>query len=906
MAGEAPAYIAQENVGGAPGVNLEPVAIPQFQDTVGPAEQQLGEAGTEFADKLQHATIAANATNALSTYLTSLDTEKMARIKDPDWQNAPKAFGENVATLQNDALGKYNFDPRTAALLRLHMTHATIAAGDEVQKAALARGANDWESDYQNQAQYNQNAASTAGSPIARQTAIDRNDALIQTGVNAGWISSARAADLQRNFQTGLDHAQTLRLISSDPKAAIGILSNPDNMPTLTPVQRESYIEHAQEKVDADATERARGTVAGKPYVASLAAGQFVDSAHVGALFDNGVVPQESNGTNQPPNAKGAFGPAQITPAFARDYAGRLPADEQAALGDITKLSDKELTDKLMTLPKVSTDIGRLGFQVLAARYNGNPVLAMAAYNAGTKPADQWQAKAQEQFGPNPTPAQIMSVIDYPETQKYVASIYDKAHAPLDAFGVSAAGRFHMGTVLGTELQEQQTRDQHVVNQIASVQGASDPVPKLLDDGLDVGADRISAYRSAQLQAAQGGDVEAARRLHELDLAIAVKPQVDRLYRLPFPVMSGAVDAAEEQARQPGANITADQMHALDVMQKTRDAINTARMNDPTSLIVRAGLAKGVSVDTSLDANDPNFRNALVQRGGQALMAQKLYGGSALALTPQETQSLKERYNAGVPDEQFKILKSLADTLPGQSYQDTVRAVTGSSPSAEIIGRFAKDRPDLAQQMLQGAALMKDKGTADSQKDTRPLIADQLKTQLYPTPDQQNAVVEAALYLDTARRNARGALYDTNDTSGLSQAIEDVAGALTSRNGVQVAAPPGMRAGQFNAVLDGIKQHDIDAAGGAFDRSGNAVAPADLSRNAVLKQTAPGSSRYWVGVPNASTRDGFQPYFTGGELPQPLIFDMRQLAAAAGKNRVTDGDTAAQRLAKTAAAFAGQ
>lgn len=875
----APDYTATETIGGAPRPGLEPTPIPRDLNTgLGAGIEQIGEAVSNFSDKLLNAKVAANATNALSTYLSGLNDEKEKQLQNPDWQNAPQQFNDSALKLRTDALAPYNFDEQTTATLNLHFQNATIAAANEVNRKALSNGADKWLADYQTQAQFNQNAASTATTDISRGTAITRNKALIQTGINSGWISEAKAVDLNRNFQEGLDHAQAMGDVKNAPAVAIAKLSDPANYPTLTPPQREAYSENARDKIDTDATERARGIVAGRPYVASLTAGQFVDSSHIDELYNRGIVPAESNGQNAPPNAKGAFGPGQITPAFARDYIGKLPAEDQAKLGDVTKLSDQELTDKLVADPKVSTDIGRAGFRELANRYGGNPVYAMAAYNAGPARADAWKATAEKQFGPNPTPGQILSVIDIPETQKYVAGIYARANAPTDAFGVSPAGRYHLGITLGTELQEQATRDHHVIDQLASVTAATDPVPKLVDDGMDVGTDRIAAFRSAQLQAAQGGDLEAARRLHELDLAIQVKPQVDRLYRLPFGTMNAAVDAAEAQARMPGADFSADQVHTLDVLKKTRDEINRARMQDPTSLLVRAGLSQNVPLDTAADPTDAGFRAALTMRGGQAMMAQKLYGGTAIALTPTEQTTLKERYDGASPQDQFKILKTLADTLPPISFQDTVKTVLGNVPGAAIIGRFAVERPDLAQQLLSGAQLLKSKDVADSQKAIRPVLAGFLKGALYPTAEMQSAVVESALYLDVARRNNRGALYNVDDTSGVKNAIEDVTGALTSFNGVQVAAPLGMRAGQFIHLLDRIDQSDLNLSGGATFRD-RTVTPEFIRREAILKQFAPNSPRYWVGVADPTASDGWRPLFTGSELPAPLVFDMNELRA---------------------------
>jgi len=881
MAEKTPTYNSTQEIGIIPRVGIGPIAVPSFPNQAGEAVARLGEAGTEFADKLEVAKTASNATNALSTYLTNLDQAKMAALKDQDWQNAPKNFSAQAGRLQNDALGSYNFDPQTAATLRLHMTHATITAGDEVQKTSFARGKSQFDADYETSAEFNQNAAATAGSPVARKMAVDRNDALIQTGITAGWFSPAEAAQRQHAFNNGLDHAGAMRAVASNPTDAAAALADPNNFRTLTPSQRETYREQAQEKLDLNGVEQARGVVAGKPYVASLIAGQFVNSAHVGELFEQGVVPSESGGRNMPPNEKGAFGPAQITPGFARDYAARLSPGQRTDLGDISKLSDQELTDKLMANPKLSQEIGKVGFHALAEKYGGNPVLALAAYNAGPERADRWRAAAEKQFGPNPTPEQILSVIDVPETQKYIGGIYGRAGARGDAFGVSPARRFQLGTVVAAELQTQETRDQHILDQMAGLQDVSNPVVKMMKDGVAVAPDQAAAYRSAQLQAAQGGSVEAARRLHEFDLAMKAQPILERAGQIPFEMLDASVNAAKAKMATSGA--TPDEMFTNDLLAKKRDAIAAKRMTNPVGLLVDNKIVAPVPLDTGADPGDPNFRAALSQRGAQAVMAQRLYGGAALALTPAEQESLKQRYEQSAPQDQLKILRALADTLPDAAMADTVQKVVGNAPGAEIAARFVRAMPDLAGEMLQGAQLLKTKEVSDNQQAFRNAISTSLKSQIYPTPAQQNAVIEAALYLDVARRNQRGALYDAGDVSGVAKALEDVTGPLTSRHGVQVAAPRSMSAGTFHGVLDRLDQADVDLAGGARDRNGNDVPPDTIGRYGILKQTAPGSSRYWVGMKDAGAHDGFQPFFTAGEIPQPLVFDMDLLASRAVK-----------------------
>lgn len=878
MAGDAPIYVSGEAAPAMPRVGLEPTGIPQLSNNTGSLVAGAGEAVEGFSNAMFQAKQTTNHILANAEYLNGVDAlrEKYANPNAPYDPDAAQKFQGEAKSLQGEVLEKYPLIGKAQALTQLYMDRYTISANRHVETDAHAKGFTVTDDGVTSQSLQNQNAALTATTPADRQDAIDRQHQLIVNAHEAGWYSDSQATAKLQQFQSGLDHGEVLRDIAADPRGAVVRLADTSNFPSLTPAQRETYQEHAREAADKQGTEAARGTVVGAPYAASLIAGQFVDGQHVDQLFDKQIIAQESGGKNLPPNAKGAFGPAQITPGFARDYFSKLSPDVQAQLGDIKGLSDQELTAKLAGLPAVSTEIGKLGFQALAQKYN-SPVLAMAAYNAGPANADRWQAAAQKQFGPNPTPAQIASVIDFPETQKYVSDVYGRTGARMDAYGVSPAGRWALGSALGSELTRDQSRQQTILREIASVQASSDPIPKLIGDGVDVSSDRIAAFRTAQQQAAAGGDVEASKRLQDLDFALQVKPQVDRLYRTPFPIVNAMVDHAQADVQtklsdaavgpegpQLPPTISSNDVKTLDVLKKTRDAIDKARNEDPTSLVVRAGISRYVPLDTAADPNDPNFREALTARAGQATIAKSLYQGKAIAVTPDEAQSLHDRYQQAGANDQFALLKTMAETLPADVYKDTVSKIVGDAPGAQLVGDFARTRPDLAREMLTGAQILKkEKDTGDKTASVAQVLADKLGGQVYPSVDQQQALVQGALAVDAARRAQSGSLY-AGDASGLGKAIDDIAGTAIRRAGVKVPLPPTMNPGVASDMIDNFGERELRLSGGAYDSNGRPIAAQDIAQ-ARWRPLEVGGSRYVIDMPSAG---GFRPVmnYEGGSL----------------------------------------
>jgi soluble lytic murein transglycosylase-like protein len=874
MPGEAPIYVSGEAPPALARVGLEPTAIPQLQNNLGEMAAQLGQAGEAFGNSLFQAKQATNHILANAEYLTGVDRLRDKYANDPDWQNAPKNFAAEAKQLQSDVLEKYPLVGHAQAMTQLYMDRYTISANRHVETEAHARGFQATRSGDEQNAVPNANAATSALTQVDRQDAIDRQTQIIMNAHAGGWYSDEYTAKRLNEFQSMVDKGDWYRDLRADPKGAFAKLQDPKNYPTFTPAERQSSLLHATEAADAQGREAAIGTFNGAPYAASLIAGQFASSDHIDQLFDKQIIKQESGGQNLAPNTAGAFGPAQITPAFARDYAGKLPPGMQAQLGDISNLSDKELTDKLMTMPLVSTAIGQAGFEALAAKYD-NPVLAMAAYNAGPANADRWQAAAQKQFGPNPSPDQVASVIDLPETQKYVASVYGRAGARMDRYGVSPGGVWQLGTSLGVHLTQEQERQDHLENEIARVEVSTHPLAKMLQEGSDVSGDQIAQQRAILQRGAATGNVESIKQLRDLDYGEKVQPIIQQAGRMPFNVLDQLVNVGQAKMQAEGAGADPDEARTIGLLAKKRDAINEARFKNPTGLVVDAKIDNYVPIDTTASPTDPKWQAAVLARGAQADFAQKEWQGKAIAFSPDEIKSLNERYLQAGANDQFALLKSLADALSPAAYKDTVKGIAGNAPGAELMGEFARTRPELAREMLTGAQILKgEKDTPDKASAVKAVLADKLGGQIYPSDEQQQSLVQGALALDAARRASGGGLY-AGDAAGLGQAIDDIAGTSIKRNGVQVRLPPTMPASQATDLINHLDDKGLELFGGAMDRNGRPISAADINAHGKWLTREVGGSTYAIDMPGA-----------GGDFPvhdfkgNSLTIDLARLAAA--------------------------
>ncbi|WP_271411288.1 lytic transglycosylase domain-containing protein [Pseudomonas sp. Q1-7] len=131
-------------------------------------------------------------------------------------------------------------------------------------------------------------------------------------------------------------------------------------------------------------------------------------SAGFRALVDS-LISQESSGNPDAVSPKGARGLMQLMPDTAREMAAELGLD----------YSEERLTRD----PAYNRQLGTAYLNKMLDRYDGNRVLALAAYNAGPGKVDEWlQANGDPRSGRVGIDDWIQR-IPYPETRDYTRNI---------------------------------------------------------------------------------------------------------------------------------------------------------------------------------------------------------------------------------------------------------------------------------------------------------------------------------------------------------------------------------------------------------------------------------------------------------------------------------------------------
>lgn len=277
----------------------------------------------------------------------------------------------------------------------------------------------------------------------------------------------------------------------------------------------------------------------------------------------------------------------------------------------------------------------------------------------------------------------------------------------------------------------------------------------------------------------------------------------------------------------------------------------------------------------------------LMQRNGQAAVAQQLWGGKANALTAEETRALKDRWQQARPHERFAIIQTLGSSLTGRAYDDTVAAVVGDDPVMRFVGQVARSRPALARDILQGVQVLTDPKTKENSSAIRQELRQKINGSIYPTPDMQEVAISAAIALHAARRASSGSLYDPNDASGIGAAIEDITGPIVKLNGVRVPVTPGVRPDDFAAAIEKISEDGLRFIGGpsTYDTSvpsppGGWLTPSAIDHfraHATLRPLDVGGRRYAVVQQDSRMRDGFAPILSSDG--RPLVIDMPALVS---------------------------
>ncbi|MBJ8952030.1 transglycosylase SLT domain-containing protein [Citrobacter braakii] len=145
---------------------------------------------------------------------------------------------------------------------------------------------------------------------------------------------------------------------------------------------------------------------------------EVTDTPQEAQLFSS-IIWQESGG-----NQFGKDGAPLVSPKGAVGAAQVMESTgpEAASLAGLPWDRDKWLND-----PRYNVQLGKAYFGAQLKKYDNNPVLAVAAYNAGPGAVDEWIKQFGDPRDGTVSNAQFAAAIPYEETRNYVAKVTGRA-----------------------------------------------------------------------------------------------------------------------------------------------------------------------------------------------------------------------------------------------------------------------------------------------------------------------------------------------------------------------------------------------------------------------------------------------------------------------------------------------
>ena len=231
-----------------------------------------------------------------------------------------------------------------------------------------------------------------------------------------------------------------------------------NRLATKDPVQAQQYYAANSQNMSADAQEKARSVLqvsVTNQMAGNMAANIFSGKGNTGAPgLVNLVVQAESGGNQAAVSPKGATGLMQLMPETAKEVSEQLGIPFSL--------------ERLASDPQYNMALGTEYLNRQVGRYDGNQMLAIAAYNAGPGMVDDW-INGTNKTGKNDSGlklgnpnkgeisnAEFMQRIPFKETRDYTMKIIGQATVPEQQTTKdpnSFEGRYAQGLAAATQIQ---------------------------------------------------------------------------------------------------------------------------------------------------------------------------------------------------------------------------------------------------------------------------------------------------------------------------------------------------------------------------------------------------------------------------------------------------------------------
>lgn len=447
----------------------------------------VGDAIQQIDAHLTEARRASTLSDALGKATEALGAKQLAYKNDSDYATIPQRFKQDASDIGDSIAGSIT-DPGAQRVFRQEYTKLATSHQLAVMQNAWTNEADSHKAGLQDDLIANAHQAATAlpGAPGDLVRTNLASVAVTQIGEmeNARWITHTEALAMRQKYLRDVQEGMIQRDIDADPVGTYQRLRTDATYGAdMDPIVRSRYEHWARgaampNEAKQDATKAM--TIQGQTNFSEAAPGG-------GEPFIQRIRMVESGGNENAVGKAGELSSMQVLPATARAPGfGIQPAASDTA-----------------------AEYRRVGESLapaLLAHYNGNEVLAAAAYNAGQTRVDQWIAKYGDPRTGQISDADFAAKIPIDSTRSYVQKVASPATQA--AGGVPQTPR-DVRALLGTWVAnaEAQAEKSHpgdavyrdmVVNQVKSYVGT-------IAQAQEGQARQASSYLTGKIMGADGG-----------------------------------------------------------------------------------------------------------------------------------------------------------------------------------------------------------------------------------------------------------------------------------------------------------------------------------------------------------------------------------------------------------------
>lgn len=390
------------------------------------------------------------------------------------------------------------------------------------------------------------------------------------------------------------------------------------------------------------------------------------------------VIQAESGGDPAAVSPKGARGLMQLMPDTAKEMAAELGVE----------YSEERLTAD----PQYNMALGTAYLNKMMGKYNGNPALALAAYNAGPGSVDEWIKKNGDPRTGEISDQEFIEKIPFKETREYATKIISQFAGDQP----TAARTYSDATRQAQKIQDPQLRkyavdrvdDLYKAEQLELKADYEDAAKIVMEQGYNAVPptvlDRLPADDQAKLQ-----KMDDMRRK-------GLQPETDLVKLQEFVTMPPAqlAELSLERDIRPHLN-DADFKRIVTAYQKAAqgDTSGQSALKAEETALTQVMAMAGIEVGNTKDARDPkNLQRQQLFRTSYQARKDAIFAATGKEPTTREAQSIAEQLlldvrlsGTGTFSDDARQLWQVAPEELSKAYLDRGDLALGDIPPGERL-----------------------------------------------------------------------------------------------------------------------------------------------------------------------------------------------------------------------------